>query len=227
MPSQPIRSPARNLGSPRVRKAGTPSSQPGCCTFQDCMAPAQRPGSAYPKALSRSVPPYHRLRTTISVSLSPQRTLRGPAPHYRHHVGSVLLGSTCSSNCSAPCGQRCWRPSSGRQALDALRRNSNHVQRIADFATSGTSAAGHSRVFRPQLVWCVVWHELLLMMSVHCVSESYQLRPRLHVGTLAPGTKVLYQGMCLSFQIKAKHIATCTRIWVQRVSPSMQEISQA
>ena len=38
---------------------GTPSGQLGCCTFQDCMVPAQHPGSAYPNALSR-------LHTSIS-----------------------------------------------------------------------------------------------------------------------------------------------------------------
>ena len=119
------------------------------------MAPAQRPGSAYPKALSRLVPPHLHYRASISVSSFPQNKLRGSAPHDRHHVGSVLLGSTGSSDCSAPCGQPSWRASSGRQALHPLKRD-NQVQMIADYAISGTSAAGHSRKYRAQVVQSMV-----------------------------------------------------------------------
>lgn len=59
---------------------GTPFDQLECCTFQDCMVPAQHPGSAYPKALSRLVSTYPYLWASICVSPSPQDRLRGPQP---------------------------------------------------------------------------------------------------------------------------------------------------
>ena len=128
---------------------GTPSGHLGCCTFQDCMVPAQHPGSAYPKALYLALCPYTSIQgLTYLCSLSLGTGLEGRHLNDRHHVGKVRLGSTGSSVCSAPCRQHSWRPSSSRQEHDALGTNGNHAHMIADYAISGTSEAAQVQASR-------------------------------------------------------------------------------
>lgn len=129
---------------------GTPSGQPGCCTFQDCMVPAQHPSSTYREGiLSRLAPHTSLFRAYTYLCSLPLSTGSGDRHRNdRHHVGRFLLGSIGSSVCSAPCRQPSWRPSSSRQEHDALKTNSNHAHMIADYAISGTSAAGQVQASR-------------------------------------------------------------------------------